>query len=393
MGVNNGIVTAPINPQEVYGLLGLSAYNGAWDIGHLCSNAHGKINMWSRFKPVNIQNAYNVDYSTAWYKGTLGDCGITPKRTTYIEEIPAMYDNNNADWEYSPPFGDKGGVYFSPFRLLDFSGYSHKAMAPVSGFVISDVVRENGNFTCSIRAMVDIPDGTIPTEPGSLRLNEIEVQNKNLSQWYLGAVITDTSGNMKFFAAGNKDEIDGTWGVAFPSFSATPLTKNNSYYIYPFFAKNPQEQGQYAVNNEFITMPGVTRQTFKVVEREEYLGIEVSLTAEYLYMLNDKARVTAKITVKCKESSFTFRNNNIYFKFDTSNEDSYLQNGEYTEAIPDFTVAGNGGTYTNSIQYNIPVNYRQKNYYVYLMLQSGSFRRKAYPLEKAPVDPGMTPVT
>lgn len=385
MSVNNNIVTAPVGLQEVYSLLGVSPKNGVYDVGYLCSNTHGKINMWSRFKPVSILDTYNVDYSTAWYKGTLGDCGIQPRITTLIQDIITWYDDNVEGWEYMPPFGDKGGLVISPFRLLDFDGYKHNAMPPISGFVAPTEVREHYTFTCGVRTTSDVID---PTEPGSLALNEIEIEGKKLSQWYLGAVVTDTDGNIKIVAAGNKDKIDGTFGTGFPDFSSIGLSKNKPYYIYPFLSKEPQEQGEYLVYSKFIMLPQATRKTFEVISAEEYLGLEISLTASYLYLLGEKARITAKITVNCDKSAFTFNNNHIYFRFDTSAENSDLLIGEYTEEIPEFTVEGGGGTYTTQISYMIPSAYRSKSFYAYLMLNTGQFTRKAYPRETSNPDLG-----
>lgn len=139
MGVSNGIVTAPINPQEVYKLLGVGAYNGWWDIGYICSNKHGRINKLSLHKPVKWED---LDYSVApsvvqkqWWSGRDGDYGIS---------VPwAKHDNlrngrgyglfQGEFWGYKPP---RGSEYFETYRINDFEGYTHSGIYPNIGKTI-----------------------------------------------------------------------------------------------------------------------------------------------------------------------------------------------------------------------------------------------------------------
>lgn len=49
MAHSNGKITAPVGiDADIAPVLGVSSY----DLGYLCSNAHGKINKWSKIKPV-----------------------------------------------------------------------------------------------------------------------------------------------------------------------------------------------------------------------------------------------------------------------------------------------------------------------------------------------------
>lgn len=394
MSVNNNIVTAPVGLQEVYSLLGVSPKNGVYDVGYLCSNTHGKINMWSRFKPVNILDNYNPSYAPGWYKGEFLDCGLEARKTSNKQDIIDWYNSNEKGWSYNAPWGDKGGIHKSPFRLLDFDGYNHVAKPFLFNFRVLPEVREDGNLSFYIDQvhddnLSDSTEGSVSTDPGSLRGKEIWIEGKFLNKWYLGVIITDTAGNIKILAAGNKD-VDGNFDVGFPVINQLKLPKA-SYYVYPFLSKEPQDYGPgiFETNNTYIMLPpGITRQTFSVVSREEYWGLEISLTASYMYLLGEKARITAKITVKCDKSAYTFGNNHIYFRFDTSAENSDLLIGEYTEEIPEFTVEGGGGTYTTQINYMIPSAYRSKSFYAYLMLNTGQFTRKAYPRETSNPDLG-----
>lgn len=116
MGVSNGIVSAPINPQEVYNLLGVGKYNDEYNVNYICSNNHGKINKWAKYKPVKYPG---LAPSANYWKGTDEKCGFSfPDTTSKITS-----QSSDGVWTYNPPTGGDS----SPFRLLDFDGYNHNA--------------------------------------------------------------------------------------------------------------------------------------------------------------------------------------------------------------------------------------------------------------------------
>ena len=90
MSHSNGIISNPINPQDPYLVLGVRKRKSGYNINYICSNLHGRINKWAKYKP--------IDY-------------------------PAIGDS----YEYAPP---KGGDN-SPYRLCDFIGYNHAAEPPI----------------------------------------------------------------------------------------------------------------------------------------------------------------------------------------------------------------------------------------------------------------------
>ena len=107
MGVSNGIVSVPINPREVYALLGVPKYNGWWDIGYICSNKHGKVNTGSRYKPVE---------DSTWQ---------TPSESRFKElcygfgDKVSSSDISQREWVYIPSS--------TKYRILDFENYNHFA--------------------------------------------------------------------------------------------------------------------------------------------------------------------------------------------------------------------------------------------------------------------------
>lgn len=371
MSIVNGTIVAPISISDVKKTLGVSDS----DVYKLCRSE--KINMWSRYKPVRITDTLFPDRNSLWYRGSNNDCGIKPTRATSTDVIPALYNEGWADWSYSRPTGGMG----SPLRLADFEKYLHNAIAPIKRFMCPSLVRQNGTFTCSVLVASPVENEEQFKEAGSISLSEIFISGVKLSKWYLGAVVTDTEGTVKFFAAGSKNSVDGSFGYGFPEFSTNTLQLNHDYYIYPFLARNPQVQGGDIVVNEFLTLPDSNRGQFRVVSAAEMEGVSIRLTAKYSYDAGgNKVSVFGTLSVHCSNNPKTFSNNFIQFRFSTSSESSSLLVGEDQRKIPDFTVPGNGGEYTYDYTYYINSSYRNKDYYVYVTLNSAQYKSKVYPL-------------
>lgn len=118
MAVNNGIITAPINISDPYVCMGVGKYNGWWDIGYICSNQHGKINKYSKHKPVEYNSP--VDISESMLNQL--NYGLVPgvlKSTGSIGNLTKIDDVKDADWYYEPSS--------TFYRLNDFNNYYHYA--------------------------------------------------------------------------------------------------------------------------------------------------------------------------------------------------------------------------------------------------------------------------
>lgn len=186
MGNSNGVITAPINVQtDVYKVLGISAQNGNYDIGYACSNAHGKINKWSKIKPVTIDNmgihiktdklnavnpfnGNNSPIPAYWgfpsqqtvtitiKDGSYRNIGlytvyglgipVVQRITSYSTDIPKLIDalatNPSVNWPYKP-------VSNKIFRLSDFDGYDHTVGCPIAFNVRPTIYQsEKPTFFC-----------------------------------------------------------------------------------------------------------------------------------------------------------------------------------------------------------------------------------------------------
>lgn len=117
MSYSNGVVAAPIGVDtDVPQVLGV----GSNDVGYLCSNAHGKTNMWSRNKPVINNKIGEITQSDR----KIANFGLDLQfaQSANIQTLFG-YASNGIGWTYNPP---TGGDY-APFRITDFEGYNHKS--------------------------------------------------------------------------------------------------------------------------------------------------------------------------------------------------------------------------------------------------------------------------
>lgn len=116
MSVNGTILSAPIGLQEVYSLLGVAKSGSYYDVGYICSNSHGKINPWAKFKPIRFNTPQILNENNR--KSALYGLSISP--TDYGNLLQQYKDGKG--WEYLPP---RPGTDWS--RLADFDGYNHAA--------------------------------------------------------------------------------------------------------------------------------------------------------------------------------------------------------------------------------------------------------------------------
>lgn len=132
MGHSNGKITAPVGlDSDVYPTLGIGPTSDGYDLGYACANTHGKINKWSKKKPVRYADmAINLKLDTWWKGDNNANCGLNVR----VNDVLESYKDNSA-YAYDPPRGgDK-----EPFRALDFNGYDHNAEV----FLRTRVVKDN----------------------------------------------------------------------------------------------------------------------------------------------------------------------------------------------------------------------------------------------------------
>ena len=182
----NGIIQRdkPVDVAgDIYKVLGLAPRLIAgtnlvcYPISYAAGNAHGKINQWSKIKPVEIENGIATRISKDTLAYTASSIGVSGLLTGYTNGIPAYMGRvfseqrtvggvtfnlfhvfgmtvpwantgvnpsdsslattmrtltinanaQNVNWAYQPV---SGGTK-APFRVLDFEGYCHTAACPI----------------------------------------------------------------------------------------------------------------------------------------------------------------------------------------------------------------------------------------------------------------------
>lgn len=204
--ISDGIMITPINAADPYRVLGMGQYNGWWDIGYICSNEHGRINIWSRYKPVALpaevvngtfNNSYkkwdDVPYTGSekwgnnpWFYGSMY------RKTYTVPVISSLSDigedgvqKETAKWTYNPPVGGDS----SPFRLDDFLGYNHLAQAPLNAWMSSEIKINN-------RFLASISDTGTDSYNGEFEFHEILKFAFNSQPVYAGIAIRNRTRNI-----------------------------------------------------------------------------------------------------------------------------------------------------------------------------------------------------
>lgn len=136
MPTSGGIITAPISTDDVCNTLGVSNH----DIGYLCSNAHGKLNVWSKKKPVRYDDWTTPDEATM---RSLGWGFYIPDASEY-----ASSSSQDPIWQYNAPN--------NYYRLTDWEGYNHNVESSLGTVsIVPQTINPNNIFSLCI----DFPSG------------------------------------------------------------------------------------------------------------------------------------------------------------------------------------------------------------------------------------------
>lgn len=208
--VSNNTITTPINVTDPYTLLGVSSSGGAWDIGYICSNTHGKINKWSKYKPVR----YN----------SLGDLTDAQRASVnYGLAVPAIQTQPSATktdvWGYNAP---RGGEYNEVYRIDDFNGYNHLCISPLSE--CDDV-----DFNIVFNNEITIGLNKNPSPAGVYAITLADVTA--IKDYYLCLLLTLSDGSTKW----KTSEITLGSGANDVKLLKTELPQLGSGYVYGYY--------------------------------------------------------------------------------------------------------------------------------------------------------------
>lgn len=374
----NGIIKAPITMSDIGKVIGSNSRS----IGELIKD--GYINMWSRMKPVHIENGWAPNRSGAWWRGTDLDCGISlvDAKTSNYKLIKDKYTEDKSNgWKYKKPWGDLGGIVVSPYRMLDFQNYKHDATPPIGGFGITELVAQDG----ILRAQCMLtPTTTDKTGPGSVQFDDIagdyssgDSGSTTLADYHLGVAVYDSANTYKGRVVGGNafDKLATEYSVAGLAFGQT-------YKAVPFLAKFQMGQFQTDIANFYYTVPNANVMTFKIASAEEIEGISINLTAKYIYnAARVRISISWELTVESTKTGNSFTNNRVAMRFNRNQPLDPIQSGERQNILTDFD-ASPGNSFITSGLFSIGSQYADEDYYIYLSLSTAKYTRKIPPMQE-----------
>lgn len=227
---SEGIITSPVGVDaDIAPVLGVPSY----DLGYLCSNAHGKTNKYSRKKPVKIEGVdVNLTEPTTWWKGENLQCGLLIPYRTQITACIDDYFDGSMKWGYDAP--EPNSKY--PARALDFDGYYHYAQNPIAttGFP-STIWLEAGYGEWILRFSLDI---TTEGTEYNLGLSDIDIRqttgaSESITDWYPGLVFKKTDGSDCFAMSCENTLGTGSFDV---EIRGAKERLSGDWYIMPFLS-------------------------------------------------------------------------------------------------------------------------------------------------------------
>lgn len=319
MGTSNGKITAPVSIEDVSSTLGV----GNYDLGYLCANSHGKINPWARYKPV-VYSKMAPTATEKWWQANDGNCGIVPKNITHYSDSVNWADGSMNGWRYMAPTGKD----FSPFRLLDFDGYNHKAEAPLFGFSVPTSISNqfpNSGFVAACGTTLTPEGGSLPDY---LHLGDL----LSIKDCYFGVYVKQRNGSQARRATASTPIGKGTTSARIKTYGMPTGT----WDVYPFICTAILEQDAIDVANSCYTVPLVKSASINIIS--SYISITL-LPMDFPKKAGD---FIATIRVRNTSSSgITFRNNGWKMRFYNKEFLDVMMAGETYGKIDDFSIGGN----------------------------------------------------
>ena len=352
MSHSNGKITAPVGiDADIAPVLGVSSY----DLGYLCSNTHGKINPWARYKPVRY-SSLAPGANEKWWQAFDGNCGISPKKISSYTDAVNYANGGMNGWEYMPPLGGDS----SPYRALDFDGYNHNARAPIGNFLVPSQATNqftSSSFTASCTIMM-------PSE-GSQLLDELNIGDiSTVKDCYFGIYVKQRSGNQTRRVTA-KSTIGSGYAMAEMITYGMPT---GTWDVYPFLCTAILEQDAADVANNCYSIPLLSSKSIEIIA--SYVSITV--LAGLLPSTAGNTTVTLRV-INRSSSTMTFKNNAWWTRFVNKNFKDPLVMGEQHGSISDFDVPA--GT-TKEMKITVSVSSRlvqAKNAKLWVSLNSASY--------------------
>lgn len=377
MGVSNGIISAPVSLRDPYTCMGVGKYNGQYDLGHVCSNKHGKTNKWSKFKPIRhhslqeleddafeTDNHYGVDVYDIYgmridiSHNMIGNGWTQQGMVTNIagDTEGFFYKFSKgmlSEWEYLPP---RGGAYNEIYRQTDFIGYNHTSPSPMP-------VARPGVYQMSEAGAVNIhmdEPGLNAFGVGSLSLQDLRVPSAistlrpTLGSLYRGILFYTDALTDVFFVT---ERTPGLGRVALGSNSRIDMTKHaGKWKARTFFCNREVElcDMSHSVTDYFIPSGEAASEVVLYNYGKPYV-VEIT-TAKFIDSNRAQANIVARVTAYAEPLTLTgisieYYTGVVWTTAKTFPDDSLQGGGDYKN----FSYTGNmlGAT---KARFNVVVN-------------------------------------
>lgn len=126
--IDNVTEKGPIQPTDVYNLLGVAKRSDGYNLNYINSNAHGRTDMWAKFKPedvggpmpITITQRKNNNFGLRVKNANSGQYGIVGYQGATMNTVGNLLAT---EWTYQPPTGW--------MRISDWLGYDTQSVAPM----------------------------------------------------------------------------------------------------------------------------------------------------------------------------------------------------------------------------------------------------------------------
>lgn len=215
MSYSNGKIYGIVSIQDIKNAIGASS----GDLGTLCRSS--AINKWARFKPVSYPkiNAVRSSIINYYHLPIAVDLVFDSTTGLNLAQLTQFFSDPMAISDYDTyinvAYNQPTGGASSPYRLLDWSGYDHRAQPPVS-FSWGDRFAVDNALACKLY----IQQGGSDTDSITFTdiINElVTYQGFNTNKTYLCMSVNNPNGDPLWFffseeTYGSRTTL-GEWGV------------------------------------------------------------------------------------------------------------------------------------------------------------------------------------
>lgn len=319
MSNSGGKITAPVSvANDIAPVLGVGSYS----LRYMCSNQHGRINPWARYKPVRYPSL-SPGPNEKWWKAWDGNCGISPKRISGYRDSVNWANGSMNGWEYQAPTGGDS----SPYRTLFFDGYNHKARPPIGNFYVpAQASNQHSSNTFGASCAIMMPSqGTLTDELNMGDFSEI-------ADCYFGIYAKQRNGSQSRRVTGTGKIGEGNSFAEMRSYGMP----SGTWDVYPFLSTIIIGQDDNDKVADYFSIPLVSAKSISIVSSY----VNITILPGFLPSTGGFVDVVVKVR-NSSTSTLTFNNNWWFTRYGDAEFQDPMKIGEASGRIDNFSVAAN----------------------------------------------------